>query len=94
MQYLAWVGGYTETSAPPAAEAPPCTGPGSSRAVEQRLLGSNPLREAIGNVRTVRNDDPSRFGKFMEIQFNREGRISGERLGDPAVGIQQWRFSS
>ncbi|CAN1217160.1 XI-I [Linum perenne] len=62
MQYLTYVGGRAA---------------GDDRTVEQQVLESNPLLEAFGNARTVRNDNSSRFGKFVEIQFDTNGRISG-----------------
>ncbi|CAI8606062.1 unnamed protein product [Vicia faba] len=65
MQYLTFVGGRA------------C---GDDRTVEQQVLESNPLLEAFGNARTVRNDNSSRFGKFVEIQFDRNGRISGAAI--------------
>ncbi|XP_022732053.1 myosin-15-like isoform X2 [Durio zibethinus] len=65
MQYLTFVGGHAA---------------GDDRSVEQQVLESNPLLEAFGNARTVRNDNSSRFGKFVEIQFDANGRISGAAI--------------
>ncbi|KAF4324271.1 hypothetical protein BBO99_00000915 [Phytophthora kernoviae] len=45
--------------------------------VEQCVLQSNPLLEAFGNAKTIRNDNSSRFGKFIKIFYYADGTISG-----------------
>ncbi|KAG2320267.1 hypothetical protein Bca52824_013480 [Brassica carinata] len=65
MRFLAYMGGRSESE---------------GRSVEQQVLESNPVLEAFGNAKTVRNNNSSRFGKFVEIQFDQRGRISGAAI--------------
>uniref|UniRef100_A0A8D3DPJ3 Methyl-CpG binding domain protein 3b n=1 Tax=Scophthalmus maximus TaxID=52904 RepID=A0A8D3DPJ3_SCOMX len=55
-------------------------GAAQQTSVEDRVLASNPIMESIGNAKTTRNDNSSRFGKYIEIGFGRKGDIIGAKM--------------
>ncbi|MEQ2298382.1 hypothetical protein AMECASPLE_004688, partial [Ameca splendens] len=55
-------------------------GASQQTSVEERVLASNPIMESIGNAKTTRNDNSSRFGKYIEIGFGRNGDIIGANM--------------
>ena len=70
--------------------------------IEKQLLQSNPILESFGNAKTLRNNNSSRFGKYMRIFFDRAGRIIGgsikhfllekSRVSDQLQGERSYHF--
>ena len=48
--------------------------------LERRVLRTNPILEAFGNAKTLRNDNSSRFGKLIDIAFDRGGEVAGATI--------------
>eukprot|EP00041_Stephanoeca_diplocostata_P021488 m.501112 g.501112 ORF g.501112 m.501112 type:complete len:1227 (-) comp21837_c1_seq4:181-3861(-) len=55
-------------------------GGGDVADLESRILAANPLLESFGNAKTTRNNNSSRFGKFVELHFNRNYKVIGAHI--------------
>lgn len=70
LKYLATVSSEIGTSAKAA----------ETDSVEKQVLDSNPLLEAFGNAKTVKNNNSSRFGKFIQVNFTEFGKIISAKI--------------
>ncbi|KAH8725328.1 P-loop containing nucleoside triphosphate hydrolase protein [Phaeosphaeriaceae sp. PMI808] len=67
MQYIANVSGGTNSSI---------------QEIKDMVLATNPLLESFGNAKTLRNNNSSRFGKYLEIHFNAQGEPVGANINN------------
>ena len=67
MQYIANVSGGSNSSI---------------QEIKDMVLATNPLLESFGNAKTLRNNNSSRFGKYLEIQFNSQGEPVGANINN------------
>lgn len=65
MQYIASVSGGSDSSI---------------QRTKDMVLATNPLLESFGNAKTLRNNNSSRFGKYLELEFNQQGEPVGAKI--------------
>ncbi|KIW87740.1 myosin-1 [Cladophialophora bantiana CBS 173.52] len=65
MQYIASVSGGTDSRI---------------QRTKDMVLATNPLLESFGNAKTLRNNNSSRFGKYLELEFNEQGEPVGAKI--------------
>lgn len=53
-----------------------------NKRLQEKILQINPLIEGFGNARTLINDNSSRFGKYLEMLFTKQGQVTGARLSE------------
>ncbi|CAF0769334.1 unnamed protein product [Didymodactylos carnosus] len=53
-----------------------------NKSLQEKILQINPLIEAFGNAKTIINDNSSRFGKYLEMLFTKNGRVTGACLSE------------
>jgi myosin heavy chain 9/10/11/14 len=74
--------GMSKRSKPTPAGSPtlPLTAKDRLGLLERQILQANPILEAFGNAQTQRNNNSSRFGKFVRISFAPDGSIAGANI--------------
>jgi myosin-5 len=79
LNYLAMLSKVASTSgfSSPKSQVPPSE---DGVCIEQQVLQSNPILESFGNARTIRNDNSSRFGKYIDIRFSSIGKLTGASI--------------
>lgn len=73
MNYLIWRAGTTT--------APTTSSNGAaSKDLSQRILDTNPVLEALGNAKSIRNNNSSRFGKYVNLKFSTSWKVMGAEV--------------
>ena len=56
------------------------TSGGKSGDLSKRILDTNPVLEALGNAKSIRNNNSSRFGKYVNLKFNKDWKVMGAEV--------------